>query len=137
MARRLISRGGNLYADLVLGLRVKDSTAGFRAYAATLLRRIDLDSVRANSYGFQIEMTYRALQADTRLTEVPIQFVDRALGTSKMSAYTVVEALLLVTKWGMQRALERVREGVRTFSASKGNRSGTGGPGGPAGGSRT
>ena len=66
-------RGGNLYADLVLGSGYKDSTAGFRAYAATFLRRIDLDSVRANSYGFQVEMTYRALQAGARLTEVPIR----------------------------------------------------------------
>jgi dolichol-phosphate mannosyltransferase len=103
LARRLLSRGGNLYADLLLGLGVKDATAGYRAYAATLLRRIDLDSVRADSYGFQIEMTYRALQADACVTEVPIRFVDRALGTSKMSTYTVAEALVLVTWWGTRR----------------------------------
>lgn len=137
MARRLLSRAGNLYADVVLGLGVKDSTAGFRAYAATLLRRIDLDSVRANSYGFQIEMTYRALLADARLTEVPIQFVDRALGTSKMSTYTVVEALLLVTKWGVQRLISGMRGFVRAMSASKRPGSGAGGLGGAAGGSRT
>jgi dolichol-phosphate mannosyltransferase len=103
LARRLLSRGGNLYADTLLGLGVKDATAGYRAYSATLLRRIDLDSVRADSYGFQIEMTYRALQGGAKVTEVPICFVDRALGTSKMSTYTVAEALVLVTWWGARR----------------------------------
>lgn len=104
LSRRLLSRGGNIYADLVLGLGVKDSTAGFRAYDAGLLRRIKLDTVRANSYGFQVEMTYRALQAGARIREVPIRFVDRELGISKMSTYTVVEALLLVSWWGVRRA---------------------------------
>ena len=89
----MLSRGGNIYADLLLGLDVRDSTAGFRAYSATVLRRIDLSSVRADSYGFQIEMTYRAMKAGARIREVPIRFVDRELGTSKMSTYTVVEAL--------------------------------------------
>jgi dolichol-phosphate mannosyltransferase len=109
LSRRLLSRGGNLYAETLLGLGVKDSTAGYRAYAANVLRRIDLDSVRADSYGFQIEMTYRALRGGARVTEIPIRFVDRALGTSKMSTYTVVEALLLVTWWGAKRALVQLR----------------------------
>jgi hypothetical protein len=81
------------------------STAGFRAYAATLLRRIDLGSVRADSYGFQIEMTYRAIRGGGRVREVPIRFVDRVAGTSKMSFYTVVEALVLVTWWGARRVV--------------------------------
>jgi dolichol-phosphate mannosyltransferase len=105
LSRRLLSRGGNLYAETLLGLAVKDSTAGYRAYAASLLKRIDLDSVRADSYGFQIEMTYRARQADAVVTEIPIRFVDRAFGTSKMSTYTVIEALWLVTWWGARRAV--------------------------------
>jgi dolichol-phosphate mannosyltransferase len=115
LSRRLLSRGGNLYADTLLGLGVKDSTAGFRAYSATLLRRIDLDSVRADSYGFQVEMTYRALQGDARVTEVPIRFVDRALGTSKMSMYTVVEALVLVSWWGSKRAFRGLRRSAQTM----------------------
>jgi dolichol-phosphate mannosyltransferase len=115
----MLSRGGNLYADLLLGLGVHDSTAGFRAYAATLLRRIDLDSVRADSYGFQVEMTYRALQAGATLTEVPIRFVDRALGTSKMSTYTVVEALLLVSWWGLERVSSGVGRFARRLSAMR------------------
>jgi dolichol-phosphate mannosyltransferase len=112
LSRRLLSRGGNLYAEKLLGLGVKDSTAGYRAYAATLLRRIDLDSVRADSYGFQIEMTYRALQAGARVTEIPIRFVDRALGTSKMSTYTVIEALGLVTWWALRRLKSALSSGA-------------------------
>ncbi len=104
-SRRLISRGGNVFADVVLGLHVKDSTAGYRAYRAGLLERVDLRGIRANSYGFQIEMTYRSLQAGGRVTEVPIKFVDRQLGTSKMSTYTVAEALGLVSYWGLRRLL--------------------------------
>ncbi|HLX77617.1 MAG TPA: polyprenol monophosphomannose synthase [Acidimicrobiales bacterium] len=101
--RRLLSRFGNLYAKFLLGFDVEDSTAGFRAYAATLLQRIDLDEVRADSYGFQVEMTYRASLAGAKIVEVPIEFVDRVEGTSKMSAFTVAEALVLVTYWGARR----------------------------------
>jgi len=111
--RRMLSRGGNIYADILLGLGVRDSTAGFRAYAATVLRRIDLSAVRADSYGFQIEMTYRAIESGARVLEVPIRFVDRELGASKMSTYTVVEALVLVTWWGMQRAIGRLRDAMQ------------------------
>lgn len=107
--RKMLSKGGNIYADVLLGLGVHDSTAGYRAYAATLLRRIDLDSVRADSYGFQIEMTYRSLEQGAQVKEVPIRFVDRALGTSKMSTYTVVEALWLVTWLGLGRLRAKVR----------------------------
>ena len=101
--RRLLSRGGNLYASALLGLGVADATAGFRVYAAPLLNRIDLDTVRAEGYGFQIEMTYRSRQAGADICEVPIRFVDRVEGESKMSALIVVEALGLVTLWGLQR----------------------------------
>ena len=101
--RRLLSRGGNLYASSVLGLGVADATAGFRCYSAALLRRIDLDQVRAEGYGFQIEMTYTAKRAGGSILEVPIRFVDRVEGQSKMSAFIVFEALGLVTLWGLQR----------------------------------
>jgi dolichol-phosphate mannosyltransferase len=101
--RRLLSRGGNVYASMVLGLGVNDSTAGFRVYAASLLRRLDLARVHAEGYGFQIEMTYRSKQAGASVVEVPIRFVDRVAGESKMSGAIVVEALALVTKWGAGR----------------------------------
>jgi dolichol-phosphate mannosyltransferase len=101
--RRMLSRAGNLYAAWMLAIPVTDSTSGFRAYAASVLERIELERVRADSYGFQIEMTYRAVQAGAQVVEVPIRFVDRAEGKSKMSTYTVVEALALVTWWGLLR----------------------------------
>jgi dolichol-phosphate mannosyltransferase len=111
--RRLLSRGGNVYSSVLLGLHVADSTAGFRVYAASLLRRIELQSVRADSYGFQIEMTYRSIRAGADVVEVPIRFVDRVEGTSKMSFYTIAEALLLVTWWGVKRLFRRSRPAER------------------------
>ena len=118
LSRRLISRGGNVFAATMLGLGVKDSTSGFRAYSAGILRRIDLASIRAGSYGFQVEMTYRTLEAGARLREVPIRFVDRRLGTSKMSTYTVLEAFALVSWWGLQRALQQIRRLTRRGAGS-------------------
>ncbi len=115
--RRLLSRGGNLYASALLGLGVADSTAGFRAYAASVLERIDLDRIRAEGYGFQIEMTYEAKRQGAQVVEVPIRFVDRVEGESKMSTFIVVEALALVTWWGVQRLLgagRHRRQAVRT-----------------------
>jgi dolichol-phosphate mannosyltransferase len=107
--RRLLSRGGNLYASALLGLGVTDSTSGFRVYAASVLRRIDLDEIKADGYGFQIEMTYRAKQAGAAVVEVPIRFIDRVEGESKMSTFIVVEALGLVTWWGLQRLVGGLR----------------------------
>jgi dolichol-phosphate mannosyltransferase len=106
--RHLLSRGGNTYASAVLGLGVADSTAGFRAYSARILRQLDLNRIRAEGYGFQIEMTYRARQHGAVITEVPISFVDREAGDSKMSSFIVVEALALVTWWGLGRAARGV-----------------------------
>ena len=107
--RRLLSRGGNVYASSLLGLGGSDSTSGFRAYASTVLRRIELDRIRADGYGFQIEMTYEAKRAGATVVEVPIRFVDRVEGESKMSAIIVVEALALVTWWGLKRLAENAR----------------------------
>ncbi|MHB1488228.1 MAG: polyprenol monophosphomannose synthase [Acidimicrobiales bacterium] len=101
--RKALSRAGNVYASLMLGLRVKDMTSGFRAYSASILGRIDMDRVRADGYGFQIEMAYLAAQAGGVVAEVPICFVDRLRGQSKMSMKIVVEALALVTWWGLRR----------------------------------
>jgi dolichol-phosphate mannosyltransferase len=115
--RRLLSRGGNVYASALLGLGVADSTAGFRAYRSSLLEKIDLDRIRADGYGFQIEMTYEAKRAGGSVVEVPIRFVDRVEGESKMSMFIVVEALGLVTWWGLLRLVaswRRQPETVRT-----------------------
>ncbi len=89
----------------MLGLPVSDATSGFRAYGAGALRRIDLASVRADGYGFQIEMAYRVASDGGRIVELPIQFVDRQRGTSKMSSRIIVEALVLVTWWGVRDRL--------------------------------
>ncbi len=126
--RHLLSRGGNIYASRVLGLGVADSTAGYRASSARILRLLDLDRIRADGYGFQIEMTYRAREHGAAITEVPISFVDRAAGESKMSSVIVIEALGLVTWWGLGRVVRGVRRAVVS-------RRGRGSPGGGGGGS--
>jgi dolichol-phosphate mannosyltransferase len=97
-ARRLISRGGSLYARIILGADIHDLTGGFKCIHREVLEAIDLASVRAEGYGFQIEVTYRALVAGFRVKEVPIVFQDRAEGTSKMSARIAIEAIWLVPR---------------------------------------
>lgn len=111
--RRLLSRGGNRYAGLILGLEVRDATAGYRAYRAEALARIDLDLIKADGYGFQIEMAYVVARNGGRIVEVPITFSDRVAGTSKMSGGIVVEALLLVTWWAVRDRLLRRRRARR------------------------
>jgi len=107
--RRLwLSVWGNRYAGFALGMPVRDSTAGYRAYRASILRAMDIESTHSTGYAFQIEMTYRARKAGGRIDEVPIAFTDRVRGTSKMSGRIVVEAMMLVTLWGLRdRVLRR------------------------------
>lgn len=95
-SRRVVSRGGSLYARLVLGVGVRDLTGGFKCFRGETLRAIDLDAITARGYGFQIEGTYRVLRAGFRVVEVPITFTDRRVGESKMSAGIVAEAMLQV-----------------------------------------
>lgn len=96
--RKIISRGGSLYARTILGVGVRDLTGGFKCFRRKTLEMIDLSSVSAQGYGFQIEMTYRAVKMGLRVAEVPIVFVDRRVGQSKMSKKIFVEALALVWK---------------------------------------
>jgi len=105
LSRRMLSRWGNRYAAGALGLAVNDSTSGFRAYRATALKAIDLGQVTADGYGFQIEMTYRLVRRGGRVVEVPIAFVDRVRGASKMSNRIIMEALVLVTWWSVRDRL--------------------------------
>jgi dolichol-phosphate mannosyltransferase len=93
LVRRLISRWGSLYAQLLLGVGVRDLTGGFKCYRRAVLEAIDLGAIRSKGYAFQIETTYRALRAGFRVVEVPITFVDREVGGSKMSRAIVVEAM--------------------------------------------
>ena len=101
--RRLLSGAGNLYARAWLRFRIQDSTSGFRAYRAEMLRTIDLTSVHSEGYSFQIEMAWRVFSAGGRIEEVPITFIERVAGHSKMSRRIVLEALASVTKWGIRR----------------------------------
>lgn len=96
LGRRLISRGGSLYAKLILGVPVHDLTGGFKCFRREVLERLDLEAVGTDGYGFQIEMTYRAIRAGFRVEEVPILFRDRRVGASKMSARIALEAFFKV-----------------------------------------
>jgi len=106
-SRLLLSKGGNRYASVMLGLGVADSTAGYRVYSKSALEKIDYQTVRADGYGFQIEMTYRARSGGATIIEHPISFTDRTEGESKMSRAIVTEALWMVTKWGVARLFGR------------------------------
>jgi dolichol-phosphate mannosyltransferase len=110
MARRATSRGGCWYARKVLGIDVRDLTGGFKCFAAEVLQGIDLANLRSSGYGFQVELTYRALCAGFRVQEVPISFHDREYGTSKMSWRIALEAALVVPQLRRDaRSLERRR----------------------------
>ena len=93
LLRRFISRGGSIYAQVLIGTRIRDLTGGFKCYRRAVLERIDLDGIASRGYAFQIETTYRALRAGFRVVEVPIRFVDREVGGSKMSRAIVLEAI--------------------------------------------
>jgi len=104
VARQLISKGGSLYARTILGIPIRDVTGGFKCFRRRVLEAIDLSTVNAQGYGFQIEMTFRALKQGFRVVEVPIVFVDRRVGQSKMSKKIFLEALTLVWKLRLQEA---------------------------------
>ena len=99
-SRRALSQGGSLYTRMALGIPTRDATGGYRAYRADALRALDLDSVDSNGYCFQIDLLWRALQRGMVVREVPITFVEREAGTSKMSGRIVREALVNVARWG-------------------------------------
>jgi dolichol-phosphate mannosyltransferase len=105
--RKAISRFGNFYAARMLGSNLGDLTAGFRVYGKELLIQLPLQNVAAHGYGFQVEMTKNVLSAGKRVVEVPIQFVERANGSSKMTTAIVLEAFVLASKWGFERLIRR------------------------------
>ena len=108
-SRELLSRGANLYARLALGIGVHDSTAGYRAFRADVLRAIQLQGVDSRGYCFQIDLTLRTSEAGFPIVEVPIRFTDRIAGVSKMSGSIVGEAMWRVTVWGLARRFGRGR----------------------------
>ena len=103
--RRMLSKYGNRYTAGVLRLGIHDATGGFRAYRASTLETIDIDGTKANGYAFQSEVALRMVQADLRLEEIPITFVDREYGTSKMSVRIMAESMARVTTWGIKSRL--------------------------------
>jgi dolichol-phosphate mannosyltransferase len=108
-SRELLSRGANSYARLMLAIPLHDATAGYRAYRAETLRKIDLDDVQSQGYCFQIDLALRTIRAGLTVTEVPITFTDRAQGASKMSRSIVIEAFWRVALWGISAWLRRLR----------------------------
>src|SRR5829696_3891404 len=111
--RRALSRYGNLYASLLLRSGVVDVTSGYRAYKADVLRRVDVAATRATGYGFQSEMAYRVVQAGGKIVEIPITFVDRVAGVSKMTLKVASEELVLVTRWGVRDRIQDLRRRLR------------------------
>ncbi|KQZ11212.1 dolichol-phosphate mannosyltransferase [Agromyces sp. Root1464] len=105
--RQWLSRGGSAYARWVLRLPTRDATAGYRAFRADALRRIRLDDVHTRGYGFQVDMLWHAREAGLVVVEVPVTFVERERGRSKMSAGIVIEAMMRVTGWGIRSRLGR------------------------------
>ncbi|MDH2430535.1 polyprenol monophosphomannose synthase [Sphaerisporangium sp. TRM90804] len=112
--REFLSRGANTYARIILGVPVRDTTAGFRAYRASTLEKIGLDDVQSEGYCFQVDLTLRTARQGLRVAEVPITFVERTAGASKMNRAIVAEALWRVTVWGVTGLPRRLRTRLRT-----------------------
>ena len=108
-SRELLSRGGNLYTRVALGIGLHDATGGYRAYRRSVLESIDLSGIASEGYCFQVDLAWRAVQAGFRVTEVPITFAERERGESKMSGNIVREALLRVTEWGVAHRLAQAK----------------------------
>jgi dolichol-phosphate mannosyltransferase len=107
--REILSRGGNLYSRIALGVKVNDITAGFRAYRREVLEKLALDEIASHGYCFQIDLTWRTVEAGFEIVEVPITFTEREIGESKMSGSIVREAVLRVGRWGVKRRWQQLR----------------------------
>ena len=110
--RKALSRGGNLYTRLLLGIPVRDATGGFRLFRRTTLEKIDLADVRSVGYCFQADLAWRTVEAGLRVVEVPIEFIERERGESKMSPDIAVESLRLITRWGLRERARQVGDVV-------------------------
>lgn len=115
--REVLSRGGNIYSRLALGVGIHDITGGYRAFRAEVLRTLDLAAVESHGYCFQVDLAWRALNSGFRVVEVPITFTEREIGTSKMSGNIVREALLKVTVWGAEKRWKQLKSLVGRGSA--------------------
>jgi len=111
--RRALSRYGNRYTSAVLGLGLSDATSGFRAYRAEALRQIHVETTRSSGYAFMSELAHRMVQQGLKVVEIPITFMDRTAGSSKMSARIIAESMALVSVWGLKARLRRLRTAPR------------------------
>ncbi|MFN8196162.1 MAG: polyprenol monophosphomannose synthase [Nocardioidaceae bacterium] len=118
-SRELLSRGGNLYVRLLLGLRVRDATAGFRLFRRSTLEAIDLGSVQSTGYVFQTDLAFRVVAAGLRVAEVPIEFVERVRGDSKMSGAVATESLKRITAWGLRERRAQARRAARRLTEAR------------------
>jgi dolichol-phosphate mannosyltransferase len=107
--RKVLSLGGNLYVRMLLGMPIGDATGGYRAYRASALRNLDLHKVASQGYCFQVDLAWRAIRSGLNVVEVPITFVERTFGDSKMSHEIVGESLVSITTWGVRYRLGQVR----------------------------
>lgn len=107
--RQILSRGANLYTRLILGTKVKDITAGYRAYRREALQKLNLEGIDSKGYVFQVDLAWRSEQAGLKIVEVPITFVEREIGSSKMDGNIIVDSMTKVTRWGLGTRAERVR----------------------------
>ncbi len=113
LRREALSRGGNLYVRVLLGISIKDATAGFRVFRRSALEKIDLASVQSTGYVFQTDLVTRCLRAGLAVREVPIEFVERVRGDSKMSGAVAIESLRRITRWGLRERRDQVRRALR------------------------
>ncbi|NYH77120.1 dolichol-phosphate mannosyltransferase [Actinopolyspora biskrensis] len=118
--RSLLSRGGNIYSKWALGVPINDLTGGFRVYRSEVLRSVNTHAVASQGYCFQVDLAMRAVEAGSSIVEVPITFVERESGESKMSGSIVREALLRVTKWGVRRRVNSLRARMRSLARGRG-----------------
>ncbi|MGB3830066.1 MAG: polyprenol monophosphomannose synthase [Ornithinimicrobium sp.] len=122
MHRKALSLGGNLFVRVALGIPIRDATAGFRVYQLAALEQIRLQDVASHGYCFQVDLTLRAHDADLRIVEVPIEFVEREHGNSKMGTSIVAEALIRVTVWGVRRRVRQARASLSLASRRRSDR---------------
>jgi dolichol-phosphate mannosyltransferase len=113
LRREALSRGGNLYVRMLLGISIRDATAGFRVFRRSALEKIDLGSVESAGYVFQTDLVTRCLRAGLTVREVPIEFVERVRGDSKMSGAVATESLRRITRWGLRERRDQVRRALR------------------------
>ena len=111
--RQILSRGANLYTRLILGTKVKDITAGYRAYRREALQKLNLEGIDSKGYVFQVDLAWRSEQASLKIVEVPITFIEREIGSSKMDGNIIVDSMTKVTRWGLTARAERVRSLIK------------------------